>query len=295
MRSSRREDRRHRRLLRQMDRSARAARRRAEPGASFPAASLVVVLLAALTGGVLLSRAGWDPSALLQPRVYIEVDGGAAQVPRAEASDGRLLSPVPVTTEGAYAFLHVHDDASPVGYDPCRPIRYVVNPAGMPQEGEQLIADAIAIVSDASGLQWEYLGVTEEPPDLERALIQPERYGHDWAPVLIAWADEAGLPELAGEVAGLGGSAAVPGEDGTGQWLAAGRVVLDRDGIGALLAGHGGYPQARAVVVHELAHVLGLDHVDDVTELMHPMTSNRVDLGPGDRAGLALVGQSTCQ
>lgn len=295
MRSSRREARRHRRLLRRMDRSARAAQRRARSGPSFPAISLAVVLLTALTGGVLLSRVGWDPSAMLQPRVYIEVEGRPAQVPRPEPSDGRLLSPVPVTTDGEYAFLYQHDDASPVGYDPCRPVRYVINPEGMPPSGEELLTEAIGVVSAASGLQWEYVGVTDEPPAPERALIQPDRYGEGWAPVLIAWTDEVGLPELAGEVAGIGGSAAVPGADGTGEWLAAGRVILDREDLGALLAGNDGYPRAKAVVVHELAHVLGLDHVDDITELMHPLTSHRLDLGPGDRAGLALAGQSTCQ
>lgn len=254
-----------------------------------------MTLVAAVTGAVLISQAGPDLTHLIGPRAYVEVDGEAVRIPRPDPTDGRLLEPVAVTTEGQYAFLHVHADGGPVGYDPCRPIRYVVDPEGMPPSGSTLLADAVAVVSAASGLQWEYVGESDEGPVVDRPLIQPDRYGDGWAPVLIAWSDEAATPELAGEVAGLGGSAAVPGADGTGQWLAAGRVVLDRVDLGSLLAERDGYRRTLAVVVHELAHVLGLDHVDDVDELMHPVTSNRLDLGPGDRAGLALVGAVACQ
>ena len=42
-------------------------------------------------------------------------------------------------------------------------------------------------------------------------------------------------------------------------------------------------------------HVLGLDHVDDATELMHPMTSTRTDLGPGDLQGLYALGTGPCR
>ena len=111
----------------------------------------------------------------------------------------------------------------------------------------------------------------------------------------MAWSDETAVPELAGQVAGVGGSAAVPGSDGDGTWLAAGRLVLDAPDIAALLERPDGYAQARAIVIHELAHVLGLDHVDDPEELMNPMTSLRTDLGPGDRQALALVGQVACE
>ncbi|NTW39929.1 MAG: matrixin family metalloprotease, partial [Cellulomonadaceae bacterium] len=82
---------------------------------------------------------------------------------------------------------------------------------------------------------------------------------------------------------------------GAGTWLAAGRLVLDRDDLTAMLTRADGYAEARAIVVHELAHVLGLDHVQDPGELMNPTTSTRTDLGPGDLAGLALVGQVACE
>jgi len=42
-----------------------------------------------------------------------------------------------------------------------------------------------------------------------------------------------------------------------------------------------------------LGHLVGLDHVDDPTQLMH-VVSPVFDLGPGDRAGLARLGAGPC-
>lgn len=265
----------------------RRRRRRATP------VMLLVVL--ALSAGSALQAAGWNLTDVVQRRAYVEIDGAAVAVPRPQASQGRVLDPVPVTTTGSHGFLHTTPDGAPVGYDPCRPVRFVLNPQGMPDQGQALIDEAVAAVSGASGLSLVQVATTDEAPVLKRALIQPERYGWDWAPILVAWSDEVAVPELTGQVAGVGGSAAVPGSDGDGMWLAAGRLVLDAPDVTALLERPDGYAQARAIVIHELAHVLGLDHVEDPAELMNPMTSLRTDLGPGDRQALALVGQVACE
>ncbi|WP_240721531.1 matrixin family metalloprotease [Pseudarthrobacter sp. NamE5] len=48
----------------------------------------------------------------------------------------------------------------------------------------------------------------------------------------------------------------------------------------------------RAVIMHELAHVVGLDHVNDPTQLMYEENSGQ--LGTGDRTGLAMLGSGEC-
>jgi hypothetical protein len=255
--------------------------------------ALVAIVLTSRAQGLDLRKPG-DIAALFRPRVLIEVAGQAMAVPRPEPADGRVLPAVPVTSTGSYAFLNTEADGGPVGYDPCRPVRYVVRTAGAPPGGEALVTEAVADLSADTGLSFEYVGTTDEAPALDRPLIQPDRYGTDWAPVLIAWATAREVPALAGDVAGIGGSAAVPGADGKGEWLAAGRLVLDSDDLGAMIA-DGDPAAARSVVLHELGHVVGLDHVDDRNELMYPMTSTRLDFGPGDREGLALLGQVACQ
>jgi hypothetical protein len=283
---------RSRRVRRQMARADRRRRARPLVVVAILAVGLVGAGAVAQARGLDLRRPA-DLAALFRPRVMVEVDGRAFAVPRPEPADGRVLPAVPVTTTGTYAFLHT-DGGAPVGYDPCRPVRYVVRPGGAPPGGEQLVDEAVAEIEEATGLDFVYAGETDEVPGVDRDLIQ-SRYGSgQWAPVLIAWSTADEMPGLAGDVAGIGGSAAVPGADGHGLWLAAGRLALDSEDLGRMIdAGYRG--AARAVVLHELAHVVGLDHVDDAGELMYPTTSARTDLGPGDRAGLALLGQVACE
>ena len=70
------------------------------------------------------------------------------------------------------------------------------------------------------------------------------------------------------------------------------RVVLDQE----LFADFGPReaPFAQAIVDHELAHVVGLGHVDDPGELMYDDNLGRTTYGPGDREGLARLGSISC-
>lgn len=228
------------------------------------------------------------------PRNEINDGGEPIRVPLPPPHHGRILPPVPVETEGDYAFMFT-DRGEPVRYDPCQPIRYVISPEGGVPGGEDLIHDAVARVSEATGLAFVYDGETDEPADFERRLFQPERYGEGFAPVVIGWSDEEANPELAGTVSGIGGSTSVTGAYGPQRFLVAGVVVLDADNIRELLTSGERRAVARAVVMHEVAHVVGLAHVEDPDELMHESTSWRSDWGPGDRAGLAIAGAGVCQ
>ncbi len=295
--AERRAERRARRVMRAMDRHiARSARRRPRAGARVAVTALLAA--GAVTAGAFAaSSLGLDltdPSSWGKGRAYVAIDGRAVAVPRPAPAQGRVLPAVPVTSSGRYAFVN-SDDGVPIGYDPCRPIRYVVRPDGAPAVGTEVVEDAIAQISAATGLSFVDAGSTVEAPALHRTLIQPELYGDGWAPVLVAWSTAVEVPELAGDVAGVGGSAVVPGATGGGHWLAAGRLVLDSTDLGAILALPDGYVQVRAIIMHELAHVVGLDHVDDPTELMNPSTTGILALGPGDRQGLALVGAVACE
>ncbi len=48
-------------------------------------------------------------------------------------------------------------------------------------------------------------------------------------------------------------------------------------------------------MLHELAHLVGLDHVDDDSQLLHPETVRGVtDYAAGDLTGLSRLGQGPC-
>jgi hypothetical protein len=197
--------------------------------------------------------------------------------------------------EGGYAVLGRQPDGEAVRWDPCRPVRYVVDSRTAPAGGDFLLRDALARVQQLTGLVFVDEGPTGESPDDERSSLQPERYGQRWAPVLVSWSDPAAATRLAGDVAGYAGPQRVPGaEPGTDRYVS-GQLVLDGPQLAAMAGGQAGLARARAVVLHELAHLVGLDHVDDPGQLMYPATTPLVvDFADGDLRGLAAVSGGRC-
>jgi hypothetical protein len=51
---------------------------------------------------------------------------------------------------------------------------------------------------------------------------------------------------------------------------------------------------ARAVIMHEFGHLVGLDHVTSQSQLMSDENNGQLDFGDGDLTGLAKLGSGTC-
>ncbi|MGN8244803.1 matrixin family metalloprotease [Cellulomonas soli] len=212
---------------------------------------------------------------------------------RESAAQPLGVPPVVSAPSPAYSFMALQDDGvTPVAYDPCRPVHYVVRPEGEPAGGRQMITEAFLRLSQATGLQFVDDGETDESPSADRDPYQPDLYGDRWAPVLISWSDQGETTDLGGDVAGLGGSVPVSYLNGTAVYVT-GQVLLDGPAFTEAMSHPGGGPVARAVVLHELGHVVGLGHVDDPEQLMYPYAA-RSDLGAGDLTGLALLGAGGC-
>ncbi len=205
------------------------------------------------------------------------------------------LSVPSTATTGPFAFLATTPAGRPVTYDPCHPIHYVVNPAAMPLGAMRVIRDAIRTISTATKLKFIDDGLTQEPPNLtNRPPSQPQRYGQRWAPVLIAWTDQAPYPMVGGDIAGIGGSTTFEPDGPESARYVTGEIALNQADFTQILTRDGGDAEARAIVMHELGHVVGLGHVTDPRELMAPKETGQTALGPGDRQGLATVGAGPC-
>ena len=72
-------------------------------------------------------------------------------------------------------------------------------------------------------------------------------------------------------------------------------MALDAGAFAEMADQSTGFEQSRAIIMHELGHVVGLDHVDDPDQLMFPRTTGRLDWGAGDRRGLAAMGAGLCR
>ena len=195
--------------------------------------------------------------------------------------------PVPPDSDG-HRFLRP-GPLGPVTWDPCRPVRYVVRDAGAPPGGREQVAAAFTQLGAATGLAFVDAGDTDEAPAAVRAVLQPDRYGDGWVPLLVAWSDPGESPELAGRTAAY----ALPSSfdaDGRGERWVSGQVVLDRPQLAGPAAG----PGTPAVLLHELGHLAGLDHVEDPADTMHAGGAAGTGYTPGALEGLRRLGLGPC-
>ncbi|MGY2129426.1 matrixin family metalloprotease [Blastococcus sp. SYSU DS0617] len=248
-----------------------------------------VVLAAVVAGALLLDRAGLPGS-----RVAPLAGNAGFPSPGGDAAGEPLGVPLDApAVGGTHAFVALQPGSGrPVAYDPCRPIRYVVRPDDAPPGTEGLLEEAFSRVSAITGLQFVEEGPTDEQPSSDREPFQPDRYGDRWAPVLVSWQTERDDPELV-TAAGRAGSAWVSRPGGPRVYVT-GSVTLDAADFAEILGYPGGYDIARAIVLHELGHLVGLGHIDDPSQLMYPETGTALDFASGDLTGLAQLGRGEC-
>ncbi len=198
-----------------------------------------------------------------------------------------------VRTPGAdpapgYAFSMTMD-GGPVAYTSCRPVQVAVYPAGGPSGAFELASAAVSRAASASGLQLVVMGPYGGAApnwNFEAAPVEADD------PISISWQDGDAIAELTDHVAGLGGSRYLDYPGGRRR-LIAGTIALSRDYY-RYLDEVGDRDQQLAVLLHELGHVLGLDHVDNPDELMNDDNLGLTAYGPGDLAGLRRLGNGPC-
>lgn len=180
-----------------------------------------------------------------------------------------------------YAFARLQPDRLSPATWPCEgTIPVEVNPESAPSHYESLIADAIARINEASGFSFEVVGETTDRDFLDRGT----------GPILLGFADATEIDLLADDAVGIGGSTYSVATEGGRLTAVGGLVALDTDIFTDDLPREYG----EAILLHELAHVLGLGHTDAAGELMRSTGSGQTGFGPGDLAGLAHLRDTAC-
>jgi len=193
------------------------------------------------------------------------------------------------TRGDGYALWALDRAGAPLRWDACTPIGVVLSTVEAPDGAEDDLREALTRLSDASGLRLELRGTTDERPSADRALVVDTAAGWAWAPVLVGWV----APDAALGLTPLDRGIALPVavRDGDREAFVTGQVALNARRTD-LVPGFGDRSDAwGATLLHELVHLVGLDHVDDPSQLMSTDPgSGPVVFGAGDLAGLARVG-----
>ena len=194
------------------------------------------------------------------------------------------------TTSSQYKFSSLLD-GQPVRWNPCTAIHWTSNTVRGPVGGLEVLKVGVAKIAAQTGTTWVYDGDTATVPSTSYLPKTPT--GN--RPVLLGWADGASSDLLAGKPTGVLGMTRTVWfgtDDGKGTRIAATRaaaVALDRTDRLPLR----GAVSWSTTVLHELGHVMGLDHPSDSRQLMaSSLPANVTDLQAGDRAGLTRVGRS---
>jgi hypothetical protein len=266
-----------------------------EPSSSPLFVAFVVVSLLAIVLGVLAVG-----SLLQDPAGTTDLAGGAtpssSPAPTRTPSPSPTLSPGPrPKIDGAFRFLE-RVGGGPVRWNPCDTITYAVNTAGASSSVRADLKEALRRVTRATGIAFRSVGATRET--FIRAY---QRMRYDGvirkAALIMIWVDhddyEAILRRLNDPRPSIAFAKTMGGLYANRDQYFGGIIVMDADAT----AGRGfGYRYAHgSVLLHELGHIMGLDHVKDPDQLMysgrHPNFGVR-DFAPGDLEGLRRLGES---
>jgi len=206
-------------------------------------------------------------------------------------------SQVSSVASGRYSIMQVTLDSGrnvDARWNPCQSvITYRVNLSGLPRSKRAAMLRTVRAsfkrLHAATGMTYRYRGTTGFVPRQQNLAEQP-------AEIVVAVVPRrrTDLP-LTARSLGYGGVlwSTWYGPAGEGAAIMRGYVVLEASAMRTLRGGWGGGTRRTNVILHELAHASGLDHVNSPRQQMYPTLTASAPNGysRGDLAGLAAVGE----
>ena len=197
-----------------------------------------------------------------------------------QALDGKLST----TPTAATGWVPIQGSKSGLITRQCTPIRVVVNTTLAPTGALEDVKRALANLTAATGVTWEFAGTTTEAPSLSRLPSDP---------ILIAW-EHGGAVDSNGNllvaVGEAGRSGPIRSADGL-HW-SSGISILNIDQDSNYTPGFGIGRTRGALLLHELGHVAGLGHIEDPASIMTPYSqvlSHTPAYDPGSLQGLRAI------
>lgn len=197
-----------------------------------------------------------------------------APAPAPSATNSRIGTPSSAIDPDDFLQL----DGHPLRWDACGPISWTLRRAGAPADAEATVTEAFRQLGAATGLTFVPGGPGDGLPP-----------GPDLPPrtIAVAFARADEVPDLAGDVAGVGGP--ISSSEGVDDEPVVDGGFAIVDAGDDLRPGFDGGSSVGAVLLHELGHAVGLAHAPGPDRLMYESTSPGIDAAfqPGDLQVLA--------
>jgi hypothetical protein len=261
------------------------------------AAFVLVSLLAAALGGLATWSLLDDADDVAAPPSSSPSAASGTASPSETPSPNTTRTPSPTPSprpkvDGAFRFLE-RVAGEPVRWDPCQTITYAVNTGAASPPVIPDLRQALRRVTEATGIPFRPVGHTGE--SFFRAYERMRYEGVERSELIVIWVDheryEGILRRVGDRRPSIAFAKTMAGVYADEDQYFGGIIVIDEDATAtrgfAYRYTHG------SVLLHELGHIMGLDHVKDPDQLMysgrHPNFGLR-DYGPGDLEGLRRLG-----
>ncbi|MFI7588648.1 hypothetical protein ACIB24_16375 [Spongisporangium articulatum] len=182
---------------------------------------------------------------------------------------------------------------SQVRWNACqKTITYAVNLAGVKSGAKadtlRMVRKGFAKLAAINGISYTYKGTTSFVPTKENLAASP-------AEIVVAVVNKGRTDfSFAKDTLGVGGvlwNSWTTSSGGTGVAAVRGYAILNASSLPGLKKGFGEGTTQGNLLLHELGHVMGLEHVQTTKNLMDPELTKYAPnaYGPGDKAGLVAL------